>query len=114
MNVQRCIVCAPPPPPHRGSPYPFQEVSSNFHFAARNPRLSPVTSTPCIMWHMTLTYSLTNHGLIRVVPSFYYQSCAYSWKSFSLLHVSALFTIAFCILHQVGWGGGLARRRRRG
>ena len=108
-----CAQCMSLPPTERAT-WPLQAVSSDFHFASRNPRLAPVTETPCIMWHMTLTYSLTNHGLIRVMPSFYYESCAYSWRSFSLLHMSALLTIALCVLHQVsaahvveGWKGVL-------
>jgi hypothetical protein len=36
-----------------------------------------------------------------VVPQYSYQSCAYSWKNVTMLHVVAVLSIMFCIMHQV-------------
>ena len=76
-------------------------MESSFNFITLNPKLHDMTTKPCVRWNFVVSYSLTSHGLIRVVPTSTMEACTEGWSDYSTLHFAALFSIVFCILHQV-------------
>ena len=76
-------------------------MESSFNFITLNPKLHDMTTKPCVRWNFVVSYSLTSHGLIRVVPTSTMEACTEGWSDYSTLHFAALFSIVFCLLHQV-------------